>query len=66
MRALGVEFVAKAIEASLLCDPRVRRRSRGLGFEGPVHAFVSTVLLRLAWFDELGEHAQAHPPGRKL
>jgi hypothetical protein len=52
--AIVVEFVPEMIEAALLSGHASRRRPSGLVFEGLMHAFVATILLRFAGLDELG------------
>ena len=63
VRPFGVELLAEAIEAPLLSGEAPRRRARGLGLQGAMHAFMAAILLRLARFDQLGQNAQADPPG---
>src|SRR6266851_5952100 len=66
VRALVVELLPKSIEAALLRGEAARRRARGLGLQGAVHAFMPAVLLWAAGLDEFRQDAQADPPRRKL
>jgi len=66
VRALGVELLPEVIELTLLRTTVRRRGASGFGFEGPMHAFMPTVLLGLPRFDELGEDPEAHPPRGEL
>jgi len=59
---LVVELVAEGVEPALLGTQAASRRPCGLGLEGAMHAFMSSVLLRLAGLDKLWEHAEADPP----
>lgn len=52
----------EALEALLLCSEVGRRRTRGLGFEGAMHALVPAVLLRAPWLDAHGMDAEFDPP----
>jgi hypothetical protein len=65
MRSEIVELGFEPIELALLRCQVPCRRARRLGFECAVHALMATVLLRLTGLDELGQDAQADPPGRK-
>ena len=42
-----------------------RRRTGGVGLQGPVHTFMAAVLLRVTGLDELRQDAEADPPGRE-
>src|SRR5690242_1848399 len=66
MRALGVELAQEGIEAFLLLQAVGAWRPSRLLFEGEMHAFVPTVLLRMAWLDALDGNAKPEPPDRKL
>ena len=63
MRAFVVEDLAEAVEAALLSAQAAGGGAGGLGLEGPVHAFVTAVLLGLAGLNEFGENTQSDPPG---
>ena len=60
-----VEFLAEGVEAPLLGGAVARRWAGGLGLEGPVHAFVSPILLGLTGLDELRQDPEPHPKGRQ-
>jgi hypothetical protein len=62
MRALMVELRANDIKATLLRSEAARRRARGLGFQGAVHAFMAAVLRRPPGLDQFRQDPQAHPP----
>ncbi len=57
---LLVVDLPEAIEAALLDAAVSGRRMRGLGLEGPVHALVSPVLLRVGRLDANGADPEAH------
>jgi hypothetical protein len=57
-----VEFFSEAIESQLLALKGRGGRTRRFSFQSLVHAFVSSVLLRSSWLDELGEDSQTNPP----
>ena len=65
MRALLIELLDEVIEAPLLPPHRGGRRSGGLLLESLVHPLVTTVLLRLPRFDQLGIDAESDPPDRE-
>ena len=65
MRTLAVEFQTETVETALLGGHASSRRLGGLGFKGPVHAFVAPILLRFAGLNELGKDPQTDPPGGK-
>jgi hypothetical protein len=54
VRTLLVVLVLKLVEASLLAGQVAAGRTGGLGFESSVHAFVSSILLGMSRFDQLG------------
>lgn len=60
---LVVELIPEPVEATLLSGHTSGRRPSRIGFEGPVHAFVPAILLRLARLDELRKDSQPYPPG---
>ena len=66
VRPLVVEEMTEGVESFLLDHVVLRRRSGGLGLEGPMHSLVACVLLRMRRLDELGEDPQADPPDREL
>src|SRR5688572_15016905 len=66
MRAERIEFLDKFIEALLLLEQVVARRSRRLGFERAMHALMSTVFLRVCWSNALRCDAEAKPVDREL
>lgn len=62
MGPFEVVLLAEGVEAPLLSLEIAGRRTRRLGLERSVHALVSTVLLRVGGFDELGVNPQTDPP----
>ncbi len=66
MRAFVVKLGPEPIEPALLRAQAPGRGARGFGFERAMHAFMPAILLGLARLDELGQNAQAHPPGGEL
>jgi len=63
VRPLLIKLGEEVVELSLLCSKVPRRWSGGFGLECSVHAFMATVLLRFARFDEFWQNTKAHPPG---
>ena len=63
MRTDVVECVAEVVEVALLGTEVGLRRPSGFTFEGSVHSFVTTVLLRLPGFDGLWADAETDPLG---
>ena len=61
MRTLIVEYVAKSIEAALLCAKRCRRRFRRVLLQCAMHPLMATVLLRPARLDALMHDPELHP-----
>jgi hypothetical protein len=57
-----VEVVSEDVEASLLGGAVGGGREGGFRLEIPVHAFVSTVLVRGSGLDEVGEDVELDPP----
>lgn len=66
MRPLFIVLGAEGVEAPLLRREVAGGRSCGFGFERPVHALVSSVLLGVRELDELGVDAELDPPGGEL
>jgi hypothetical protein len=66
VRALGVEFLDKLVEALLLLEQVVACRSRRLGFESAVHALMAAILLRVSWPNPLERDAKPEPVSREL
>ena len=64
MRSVLVVFVHEALKSALLGAKGVLRRLGGCGFEGAMHAFMSSVFLGLSWTNAFGLDAQAQPPNR--
>ena len=62
MGSFCVERVSEAVEAFLLGEAVAGWRSRGFLFEGQMHAFVLTVLLRMSGLDALDGDAEPEPP----
>ena len=62
---LGVELGSEGVEATLLSEAVLLGWQRGVTLEGAMHAFVTTVLLGLAGFDELWGDAESDPPDRE-
>ena len=65
MWALIVVLVDEIVEFGLLLQKIARGWSGGGLFEGQMHPFMATVLLRVAWLDALDLDAQAQPPHRQ-
>src|SRR5581483_10685209 len=65
VRAFGVEFGDKGIEAGLLLQTVLPWRSGGFLLQREMHALVAAVLLRLAGLDALDGDAEAQPPDRE-
>ena len=63
MRPDVVECVAEVVEVALLGTEVGLGRPSGFAFEGSVHSFVTTVLLRLPGFDGLWADAETDPLG---
>jgi hypothetical protein len=61
VRALGVVFLHKPIEAALLAATRVRRRPRRGGFEHAMKLLVGAILIGPSRRDVLEHDAQAEP-----
>ena len=59
-----VGLAAEGVKAARLGGRVGRRRARGGGFQGPVHAFVAPVLFRMRGLDEFGPDAEPNPPDR--
>ena len=53
MRPLVIELLQKSVELGLLLQDVCTRRTSGFFFQGEVHAFMTTVLLRMARADTL-------------
>ena len=64
--SLVVELSPEAIEVELLSPEVLIRGPGGLSLEGPMHAFVASVLLWFSGLDELGDDAEADPPDGQL
>ena len=65
VRTLLVVLLSELVEASLLTGEVAAGRMSRLGFEGSVHPFVSSILLRVGRLDQLRVDAQADPPDRQ-
>jgi len=61
-----VEDLDKFIEARLLLKKISGGRFGGLFLQGQMHAFMTTILLRMAGLDALNTDPQAEPPHREL
>jgi len=61
-----VELASELVEPRLLCTEVPTWRSRRLGLESLVHAFVPAVLVGMRGLDQLGVDAEPNPPHRKL
>jgi hypothetical protein len=66
MRPLVIEFLNEDIELSLLLKEVAAGRAGGFHFQGSMHAFMATVLLRMAGPNTLDGYAKPEPPNRKL
>jgi hypothetical protein len=66
MRPLVVVALDEAIELGLLLKKVLRSRPGRFLLQREVHAFVATVLLRVAGLDALKADPQAQPPHREL
>lgn len=66
MGSLVVELDPEAIEAELLSPSVLLGRPGRLPLQGSMHAFVATILLGFARFDEFGHDAETDPPDRQL
>jgi hypothetical protein len=60
-----VELLDEHVELALLTLERVGGRSCGLVLQCSMHTLMTTVLLRFAGLDEIGQHAELNPPGRQ-
>src|SRR5436309_2700292 len=65
MRAILVVLLLEPIKALLLQAQALRRRSRRLCLQRPMHPFMPAVLLRLALLDALMDNPKLHPPNRQ-
>src|SRR5205809_215114 len=65
MGSFVVELIAKVVELTLLGAQVCGGGTCGFVFERTVHAFMTSVLLRLAWLNEFGHHAKPNPPCRQ-
>ena len=66
MGAFLVELVPEAVKAILLLQAVEPRRPGRFLFEREMHAFMTAVLLRMAWLDALDRDAEPQPPHRQL
>lgn len=64
VRTLLVVLLSELVKASLLAGEVAAGRMSRLGFEGSVHPFVSSILLRVGRLDQLRVDAQTDPPDR--
>ena len=62
MGPFEVVLMAEGVEAPLLSLEVAGGGTGGLGLESSMHALVSTVLLRVGGFDELGVNPETDPP----
>jgi hypothetical protein len=62
VRAEVVELVAEVVELALLGGETAGGRDGSVALERAMHAFMDGVLLRFAWFDELGIDAKLDEP----
>jgi hypothetical protein len=61
-RPLVVEHVDKLVEAGLLLQEIGGRRFSGFFLQSEVQAFMTAVLLRMAWFHAFDPDPQPQPP----
>jgi len=66
VRPLVVELIAKIIELGLLLQAVQAGGMSGFRFEGQVHAFMPTILLRMTGLDAFDGDAQTQPPDGEL
>ena len=66
MRTLLVEDQHELVEAGLLLQEVGGGRLSGFFFQGEMHAFVASILLRMASFDPFDTNAEAQPPDGKF
>src|ERR1700758_2007924 len=64
--ALAIELLGKGVELGLLLKEIGAGRTRRFFLQRQVHAFLTTVLLRMTGLDALDRDPQPQPPHRKL